>query len=102
MSGNEPIYYALHKDNLKLVGCVDLQTIDNDEPAVKYLQENGDWSVQTPQNELYEELKQIESNEWDIISQVLVDMADYVDGDVVEWNLTGDVKLLISFDGDLL
>lgn len=80
------IYFSLvHKENpeVELKCCIDLDTIDDDEPNVEYQQNDAYWDQNRPHywkvdgQELVSELnelKLIESTEWDWISQALVDV----------------------------
>ena len=82
------IYFKLqHKEHkeVELVGCIDLDTIDDAEPDVEYIDNQGLWNCSRPDyckidgidytTEL-DELKEVEAYEWDVISQILVDCGD--------------------------
>ena len=80
------IYYSIIlKENpeVELKCCIDLDTIDDDEPDVEYLQNDGTWANASPSywkidgDDLtfeMETLKELEVYEWDWISQALVEM----------------------------
>ena len=83
------IYFKLvHKgtfEPVELVGCINLDTIDDAEPEVEYIDNQGLWNCGRPDyckidgidytTEL-EELKEVEAYEWDVISQILVDCGE--------------------------
>ena len=82
------IYYKLqHKEykEVELVGCIDLDTIDDDEPDVEYLQNDGLWG-RYPSDYCkingedftveFDKLKETEHMEWGIIAQILADCGD--------------------------
>lgn len=85
------IYYSLiHKKHpvVELLACIDLDTIEDDEPEVEYKQNDSYWDNNRPSYwkvdgveyplEL-DELKGLEVFEWDWISQALVDCEDSFD-----------------------
>lgn len=85
------IYFSLiHKENpdVELKACIDLDTIDDDEPEIEYKQNDDYWDTHHPDywkvdgiertSELAE-LKELETYEWDWISQALVEWGDTLD-----------------------
>lgn len=102
-------YRLLHKENhdVELDCCIDLETIDDDEPDCEWMQNDGFWGNEMPDyckidgrdyySEL-EKLKDINRIEWDFISQALVDWED--SRDEVFVREFKDAILLISYDND--
>ena len=96
---NEMYYTLVYKENpdVELKGCIDLDTIDDDQPDVEYLQNDGTWNTHAPSywkvngEDLSFELdkvKALESQEWGIISQYLNDWDEIMsDG---TWDDLGD------------
>lgn len=78
------IYFKLvHKENknVELIGCIDLCTIDDDEPDCEYMNNQGLWTQQRPDYWVVdgvncywemESLKEVEVYEADMIPQYLV------------------------------
>ena len=102
------IYYSLilkENSDVELLACIDMDTIDDDEPTVEYLQNNGTFNTHTPDywkvdgvdlSFEMDKLKEIESYEWDWISQALVEWEDSTNGVFIrEFK---DATLYISYD----
>ena len=91
------IYYSLiHKNsNVELKCCIDLDTIDDDEPTSEY-------QIIVEDQESYEldELKELESEEWDWISQALCDLVSDATSDEVFIREFDKATLYMSYDGD--
>lgn len=111
------IYYTLqHKESKELVelkGCIDTLTIDDDEPSVEYMNGQGVWASHHPNytftSESYyvdgvdkwvefNELLEFEATEWDIISQIIAECEDTVNG--VFKREFEKVNLYVSYDED--
>lgn len=81
----EYMFYSIrHNENrdVELKCCIDLDTIDDDEPTVKYLQNDGNWLQTAPMywktdgedlTPLLDQLKEIERMNWGWIAQILPD-----------------------------
>lgn len=104
-------YYSLilgENNDVELKGCIDLDTIDDDQPNSEYLQNDGTWNSQIPNywkvdgkdltTEL-ETLKEIEVYEWDWISQALVDVVEE-SSDEVFIREFDKATIYMSYDGD--
>lgn len=104
------IYYTLiSKENpeVELKGCIDIDTIEDDQPECDYLQNDGRWDSQVPkywethgedQTHLLDSLREIEVYEWDWISQALVDVVE--SDDEIFIREFDKAKLYMSYDGD--
>ncbi len=74
------LQHKVHKE-VELNGCIDLDTINDDEPDVEYQQNDGYWDRNPSQyckingedfTFEFDQLKAFESMNWDIISEYLV------------------------------
>ena len=104
-------YYSLilrGNNDVELKGCIDLDTIDDDQPDSEYLQNDGTWNSQVPNywkvdgkdlTPEMETLKEIEVYDWDWISQALVDVVEESDDEVFIREFD-KAKLYMSYDGD--
>lgn len=82
------IYYKLqHKKykKVELIGCINLETIDDDEPDVEWMQNDGTWGNHMPScckinnidyTPILDELKETLSYESDVINQFIFDCHD--------------------------
>ena len=105
------IYFKLQsKENkeVELIGCIDLTTINDDEPECEYMQNDGTWETHLPDYytidncdctyEL-EQLKEVLTYESSFINQYLVDCGE--DGsDAVSSHEFENCTLVISYDRD--
>lgn len=108
----EYIFYSIrHNENrdVELKCCIDLDTIDDDEPTDEYLQNNGTWAQNAPTywktdgedlTPLLDQLKAIESMQWGWITQALADCGGVlVENDTYIRDFE-NARLYISYDED--
>lgn len=87
MNTEKIVEYAIKKGNVELEAYIDINTIDDDEPDVKYrlLPYQAEYAWQMPRNpykeggdnwENYEKIIKFEAENWDIISQHLYNFQD--------------------------
>ena len=93
------VYYSLihnENQNVELKCCIDLDTIDDDEPTSEYqiVVEDNEYSYEL------DELKELESEEWDWISQALCDVVSDAAPDEVFIREFDNATLYMSWDGD--
>lgn len=105
------VYYSLilrENNDVELKGCIDLDTIDDDQPDSEYLQNDGTWNSQLPNywkvdgkdlTTEMETLKEIEVYEWDWISQALVDVVEESDDELFIREFD-KATLYMSYDRD--
>ena len=95
----EYAYYTLihnENSNVELKCCIDMDTIDDDEPTCEYqiTVEDQKYSYEL------EELQELESEEWDWISQALCELVYDATSDEVFIREFDKGTLYMSWDGD--
>ena len=102
------IYYVIRHNKateVELKCCIDLDTIDDDEPDCEYVGNDGVWNTQRPMfckidgksfDFELNQLCEVESMEWDVISQILAECEDTVD-EVFKRDF-GVASLYVSYD----
>lgn len=106
----EYMFYSIrHNENrdVELKCCIDLDTIDDDEPTVEYLQNDGTWAQNAPNywktdgedlTPLFDQLKEIESVQWGWFTQILADCGDILVENDIWIRDFDDARLYISYD----